>query len=141
MRAMGAGEFDRAISAATVNYNNIVRKIERTKATRDRRFFVFGNNDQGEARHVISIPIMKQYCWSPLGVARCGHLRNGSFASSFSDSSGPDHIYLMFDSLQIAPINLGDATRDREQVWNKAAGNKPINHFIDRQIARAAQRG
>src|ERR1700704_6049596 len=101
MRAMGAGEFDRAISAAAVNYNNIVRKIERTKAARDRRFFVFGNNDQGEARHVISIPIMKQYCWSPLGVACFSPLRTFAqqFASSFS--SGPDHIYLMFDSLQI----------------------------------------
>jgi hypothetical protein len=45
MRAMGAGDCDRAVSAAAVNYNNIVRKIERTKAARDRRFFIFGNND------------------------------------------------------------------------------------------------
>jgi hypothetical protein len=40
MRAVGAGKFDRAISAAAVNYNNVVRKIERIKAARDRLFFV-----------------------------------------------------------------------------------------------------
>jgi hypothetical protein len=59
MRALGAGKFDRAVSAAAVNDNNIVGKIERAKAARNRLFFVLGYHDQRETWHAISKPMLK----------------------------------------------------------------------------------
>jgi len=52
------------------------------------------------------------------------------------NSSGPDPIYLAFNSMQ---IDRGNAAIFRKQVWNIAASDEPADHFDDRSGANSCR--